>query len=113
MMYINCAHLSPDKVIAAMEEMMQQIEHSGANKRTLVLMNMEATTPAMEVNQKGREIEARSRAIGIPEMPTAIFGFSTPQKVIARTFAMFRKDDTLYIADSEEDAKDWLVNKWG
>jgi hypothetical protein len=44
-------------------------------------------------------------------LPTALYGFSGAQKVAARVFVTLHRDDTLFIADTLEHAKDWLISK--
>jgi len=46
---------------------------------------------------------------GVPELPMALVGPERWQKTISKTFLMFRGEKNIHVADSVEEAKDWLV----
>jgi hypothetical protein len=46
-----------------------------------------------------------------PDTPIRQPGFNGAQKLVARMFVSLRRDDTLFIADTLEHAKEWLISK--
>jgi hypothetical protein len=110
-LYVDCAGQNETSVLAAFDEMLQAVFDRPIPARCLVLLNMKNTPSSLAINNKGREIVEKSKARGVAELPTAIFGFGGAQKMVARMFLAMRRDDTLFIADDEEHAKAWLVSK--
>ena len=110
-LYVDCSNQSESNVLKAFDEMLEAVFASPAPGKCLVLFNMVNIPSSLSINNKGREIVDVAKAKGVPELPTAMFGFSGAQKMVARMFLSLRRDDTLFIADDEERAKDWLVTK--
>jgi hypothetical protein len=109
-LYVNCSGRSSDEMLEAMSEMLGNIEAKPKGELVLVLMNMENTTTSIAVNNKGRQIVQRAKEEGYPEMPTAIYGFTGAQRLVTKMFAQMRRSNTLFVADTLEEARNWLVN---
>jgi hypothetical protein len=110
-LFVDCAGRDEPSVLAAFDEMLQAVFDSPDPTKCLVLFDMSNSPSSLAVNNKGREIVEKAKEKGIPELPTAIFGFGGAQKMVARMFTSLRRDDTLFIADDAQHAKDWLVGK--
>ena len=106
-MFLDCHGRTPEEVVEAMDEMVKAVVVRSRATRDLVLMDMSSTDAAQLITDKGKEITKATK--GLPTLPTAIVGFTGMQKAIGQTFTIFRKPDTLYFADTLEEAKDWLV----
>jgi hypothetical protein len=106
---VDCANQDVNVMLAAMDEMLQVVMARPRGEKVLVLLDMRNTPTSMAVSTKGREIIDVARRNGIGDMPTAIVGFTGAQKVITQMFASLRSPDTLYVAETIEAAKDWLI----
>jgi hypothetical protein len=111
LLYVDCSNQSEANILKAFDEMLEAVFASVEPQKCLVLFNMANSPSSLSINNKGREVVEKASARGVPELPTAIFGFSGAQKLVARMFVSLRRDDTLFIADTEEHAKDWLIAK--
>ena len=109
-LYVNCSGCSSDEMLEAMGEMLENIETRPKGELVRVLMNMENTTTSIAVNNKGRQIVQRAKEEGYPEMPTAIYGFTGAQRLVTKMFAQLRRGNTLFVADTLEEAQNWLAD---
>ena len=109
--FLDCAGREEDDILRGFDEMLETVAQSPEPSRALVVVDMTNTFSSMAVSKKGREIADRGKQMGLGDLPTAIVGFTGVQKTVVRAFAAFRKDNTLYAADSYEDALDWLINR--
>ena len=98
------------------EEYMQAIDEfeaetlsqpPGRKMRVLVEVTGSVLTP--RITERNKEVEQKAREKGIPDSPTALVGLSGFKMAVVQALAFFRPD--LYIAESVEAAKDWLVKQ--
>ena len=98
------------------EEYMQAIDEfeaetlsqpTGRKMRVLVDVTGSVLTP--RITERNKEVEQKARESGIPDSPTALVGLSGFKMAVVQALAFFRPD--LYIAESTEAAKDWLVKQ--
>ncbi len=108
---VKCAEQDEPNILLAFDEMLDTVLASKDPKKALVLVDMTNTFSSMTITKKGREIADRGKRQGLPDLPTAIIGFTGAQKTVAKMFSIIRQDDTLLIADTMEDAKEWLIGK--
>lgn len=95
----------------AFDEMLEAVFASASPEKSLVLFNMTNSPSSLSINNKGRAVVELAKSHGVSELPTALFGFNGAQKLVARMFVSLRRDDTLFIADTLEHAKEWLISK--
>jgi hypothetical protein len=79
----------------------------GHQMRVIVDVTGSVLTP--RITERNKEIEKKARESGIPDSPTAMVGLSGFKMAVVQALAFFRPD--LYIAESVEAAKDWLVKQ--
>jgi hypothetical protein len=79
----------------------------GRKMRVLVDVTGSVLTP--HITERNKEVEQKAREKGIPDSPTALVGLSGFKMAVVQALAFFRPD--LYIAESEEAAKDWLAKQ--
>ena len=79
----------------------------GHQVRALVDVTGSVLTP--RITERNKEIEKKARESGIPDSPTALVGLSGFKMAVVQALSFFRPD--LYIAESLEAAKDWLVKQ--
>jgi hypothetical protein len=100
----NYSGLREDEYIKTMEEVKQILQKEPSNNIVLVMANVSDTHATGKVRDKGKEVaEAMDRFKG---QAYAVIGVSGIMKVIAKTFVR-----SMYFANSEEDAKDYLVKQ--
>lgn len=109
--FLNCAGREEADILRGFDAMLDTVIGSSVPTKALVLVDMSNTFSSMAVSKKGRDIAERGKQAGLPDLPTAIVGFRGIQKTVVRAFVAFRKEDTLYVADSQEDALNWLISK--
>lgn len=73
------------------------------------LVNVTGSVLTPRITERNKEVEKKARESGIPDSPAAMVGSSGFKLVVVQALAFFRPD--LYIADSIEAAKDWLVEQ--
>ena len=108
---LDCAGREEAEILRGFDEMLDTVIASSTPAKSLVLVDMTNTFSSMAVSKKGRDIATRGKQASLPDLPTAIVGFTGVQKTVVRAFASLRKEDTLYVANSREDALNWLISK--
>lgn len=94
------------KAIDAFEaEVMKQPK--GGQMRVMVEVTGSVLTS--RITERNKEVEKKARESGIPDSPTALVGLSGFKLAVVQALSFFRPD--LYIAESAEAAKDWLIKQ--
>ena len=101
---VNAARLGEAEIIAAFEEMKQELfrDRSGP----LLLIDISGIDMTTAVINKAKELTAATKNEGIQDGPNAIVGLTGLQKAVAQLFAR-----GVHFSDSVGEAKDWLVKQ--
>jgi len=101
---VNAARLGEAEIIAALEEMKQELfrDRSGP----LLLIDISGIDMTTAVINKAKELTAATKDAGIPDGPNVIVGLTGLQKAVAQLFAR-----GVHFSDSVGEAKDWLVKQ--
>jgi hypothetical protein len=109
-LYVNYAGIQDEEeYMRAIDEFEAEIlsQPKGHQIRALVDVAGSVLTPS--ITERNKAVEQKARELGIPDSPTAMVGLSGFKMAVVQALAFFRPD--LYIADSVESAKDWLVKQ--
>ena len=101
---VNAARLGEAEIIAAFEEMKQELfrDRSGP----LLLIDISGIDMTTAVINKAKELTAATKDAGIPDGPNVIVGLTGLQKAVAQLFAR-----GVHFSDRVGEAKDWLVKQ--
>lgn len=109
-LYVNYADIQDEEVyMRAIDEFEAEVmkQPKGHQVRVLVDVTNSVLTPG--ITERNKAVEQKARESGLPDSPTALVGLSGFKMAVVQALAFFRPD--LYIADSVEAAKDWLVKQ--
>ena len=101
---VNAARLGEAEIIAALEEMKQELfrDRSGP----LLLIDISGIDMTTAVINKAKELTAATKNEGIQDGPNVIVGLTGLQKAVAQLFAR-----GVHFSDDVGEAKDWLVKQ--
>jgi hypothetical protein len=101
---VNAARLGEAEIIAALEEMKQELfrDRSGP----LLLIDISGIDMTTAVINKAKELTAATKNEGIQDGPNVIVGLTGLQKAVAQLFAR-----GVHFSDNVGEAKDWLVKQ--
>jgi hypothetical protein len=110
---MDCTDAEEAEVLAALDKVERELLAMDKEKKALLLLNMSNVRPSVALTTRGNELVKACKEAGVPDLPTALVGPEGWQKTVTKTYAWFRRDDSLYVADSVEDAKEWLATHAG
>ena len=109
-LYVNYAGIQDEEVyMRAIDEFEAEIMKQPAGHQMRVLVDVTDSVLTPRITERNKEVEDKARESGIPDSPTAMVGLTGFKLAVVQALAFFRPD--LYIADSAEAAKDWLVKQ--
>jgi hypothetical protein len=95
--------------MTAFDEMEKEVVQLPKGSRPLTLINVSNSVLSSTITERGKKFVAAKQAAGIPESPTIIVGVSGFAKAIVQAMQFFRKE--LQMADTMEEAKEWLIKQ--
>jgi hypothetical protein len=103
-LFVSASGLREAEVIAALEEMKQDLfrDRSGP----LLLIDISGIDMTTAVINKAKQLTAATKDAGIQDGPNVIVGLTGLQKAVAQLFAR-----GVHFSDSVGEAKDWLVKQ--
>lgn len=104
MLLVNCARLGEAEIIAAFDEMKDELLKDRAGP--IVLIDVSGIDMTTAVISKAKELTAVTRDAGMKDGPNAIVGLTGLQKAVAQLFGR-----GVHFTDSVEEAKEWLVRE--
>jgi hypothetical protein len=104
MLFVNCARLGETEIVAAFDEMKDELlkERIGP----IVLIDISGIDMTTVLISKAKELTSVTRDAGIKDGPNAIVGLTGLQKAVAQLFGR-----GVHFADSVEEAREWLVKE--
>ena len=110
---VDCQDLNEPEFLQAMDEMYAELLKSPPNGvGVLTLMNPSKTRMTNAMTAKAREVTAALTAQGIQQKPSALVGLNGLLRSIAGLInRRAGTKDNMYYADTEADAKEWLVQQ--
>ena len=95
--------------LRAIEELEAEILKQPKGHRVLTLLDQSGSIATPAITERSKRMIATAKEKGIPDSPTALVGNTGFQKAIIQAMQFFRRD--IYIADSIEAGKDWLIEQ--
>jgi len=103
-LFVNCARSGEAEILAAFEEMKQELLKERTGPMVLIdISDIDMTTALIG---KAKELTAATKDAGIKDGPNAIVGLTGLQKAVAQLFGR-----GVHFADSVGEAKEWLVRE--
>jgi len=104
MLFVNCARLGEAEIVAAFDEMKDELlkERTGP----IVLIDISDIDMTTALIGKAKELTAVTKDAGLKDGPNAIVGLTGLQKAVAQLFGR-----GVHFADSLEEAREWLVKE--
>jgi hypothetical protein len=104
MLFVNCARLGEAEIVAAFDEMKDELLKERIGPMVLIdISDIDMTTVLIS---KAKELTAVTKDAGIKDGPNAIVGLTGLQKAVAQLFGR-----GVHFADSLDEAKEWLVKQ--
>lgn len=95
------------QAIKLIEEVELEILKQPKGQKILTIFNSPNSIVTSAVSERSKKLVANINAQGIPTGPSVIVGSAGFQKAVVQMMQVFMKD--LHLADTIEEAKDWLV----
>ena len=109
-LYVNYAGIqNEEEYMRAIDEFEAEIMKQPKGHQMRVLVDVTGSLLTPRITERNKAVEQKARESGIPDSPTALVGLSGFKMAVVQALAFFRPD--LYIADSVESAKDWLLKQ--
>ena len=105
-LFIGAPGLPEPEVVAALEEMTQEVIREGGSVAPLVLVDISRIEMTTRIITKAKEAAAATKAQGILDGPSAVVGLSKLQKSVAQLFGR-----GVHFVDTVEQGKEWLVKE--
>lgn len=103
-LFLNGKGLAEEENFEAQEELKQELLKDRSSPP--VLVDLSNTVMTQKTSGKSKEVAAATKAIGMPDGPTAVVGLNKLQKAVAQLFGRGS-----HYFDSLDQAKDWLVKE--
>lgn len=100
-----------EQYLKAIDALEAEILRQPAGSLVPLLLDVSNTVLTPKINERSKQMTAVAREKGIPDSPTALVGLSGAQKAVVQLMQFFRQG--LRIANSLEEAKDWLAEQVG
>jgi hypothetical protein len=104
-LFIGAPGLPEPEVVAALEEMTQEVIREGGSVAPLVLVDISRIEMTTRIITKAKEAAA-TKSQGILDGPSAVVGLSKLQKSVAQLFGR-----GVHFVDTVEQGKEWLVKE--
>jgi predicted HAD superfamily phosphohydrolase YqeG len=101
---LNGKGLAEAENFEAQEELKQELLKDRSSPP--VLVDLSNTVMTQKTSGKSKEVAAATKAIGMPDGPTAVVGLNKLQKAVAQLFGRGS-----HYFDSLDQAKEWLVKE--
>lgn len=102
--------LSDEKAyVEAIADVEREILKQPKGRILPLVIDVSNTRVTKAVTERGRQMLETSKAYGIPDSPAVLVGLSGAQKAIVMAIQLIRPD--LHVAESLQEAKDWLVKR--
>lgn len=95
------------KFLELLEDLEVEVLNQPEGQKILLLFNSPNTLVTTKITERGKQITVNAKAKGIPSGPVAIIGSTGFQKAVISALQVFLKD--IHMAESIEEAKDWLA----
>ncbi|MBN2149778.1 MAG: hypothetical protein JW726_20490 [Anaerolineales bacterium] len=95
------------QAIKLIDEVEVEILQQPKGQKVLTIFNSPNSLVTSAVTEHSKKMVANINAQGIPTGPSVIVGSAGFQKAVVQMLQFFMKD--IHLADSIEEAKDWLV----
>jgi hypothetical protein len=107
-LYIDQSNIrEEDKAIKLIDEVEEEILRQPKGHKILTLFYSPNSLATKAITDRSKQLVANINANGIPTGPSAIVGSAGFQKAVVQMLQFFLKD--MHLADSVEEAKDWLA----
>lgn len=103
-LFLNGKGLAEAENFEAQEELKQELLKDRSSPP--VLVDLSNTVMTQKTSSKSKEVAAATKAIGMPDAPTAVVGLNKLQKAVAQLFGRGS-----HYFDSLDQAKEWLVKE--
>jgi len=103
-LFLNVKGLAEAENFEAQEELKQELLKDRSSPP--VLVDLSNTVMTQKTSGKSKEVAAATKAIGMPDGPTAVVGLNKLQKAVAQLFGRGS-----HYFDSLDQAKEWLVKE--
>jgi hypothetical protein len=105
-LFISAPGLPEAEVVAALEEMTQEVIRERGTIAPLVLVDISRIEMTTRIINKAKEAAAATKAQGIADGPSAVVGLSNLQKAVAQLFGR-----GVHFGDTVEECQEWLVKE--
>ena len=103
-LFLNGKGLAEAENFEAQEELKQELLKDRSSPP--VLVDLSNTVMTQKTSGKSKEVAAATKAIGMPDAPTAVVGLNKLQKAVAQLFGRGS-----HYFDSLDQGKEWLVKE--
>jgi len=103
-LFLNGKGLAEEENFKAQDELKQELLKDRSSPP--VLVDLSNTVMTQKTSGKSKEVAAATKAIGMPDGPTAVVGLNKLQKAVAQLFGRGS-----HYFDSLDQAKEWLVKE--
>jgi hypothetical protein len=103
-LFLNGKGLAEAENFEAQEELKKELLKDRSSPP--VLVDLSNTVMTQKTSGKSKEVAAATKAIGMPDGPTAVVGLNKLQKAVAQLFGRGS-----HYFDSLDQAKEWLVKE--
>lgn len=105
-LFVSAPGLPEAEVIAALEEMKQELLRAGGVVAPPVLVDISGIEMTTKVIDKAKESAAATKDRGIADGPSAVAGLSGLQKAVAQLFGR-----GVHFGNTVEECREWLVKE--
>jgi hypothetical protein len=98
-----------EEYLRAFDEMEEEVRAHSEGRRVPAIVDVTDSVLSTAITERARAMMAALKEEGIPDSPTAMVGMTGLQKAVVHALQFFRRD--IYVAESIEDAKEWLVKQ--
>ncbi len=95
--------------LKVIEELEAEILKLPKGQKILMLIDQTGSIASLAITDRSKRMMDTAKENGIPDSPTALVGNTGFSKAIVQALQFFRRD--LHMADSIEDAKEWLIKQ--
>jgi hypothetical protein len=96
-----------EEYLATVDEFEAEVLSYPQGKMMRAIIDVTDSMLTRRISERNKAVATKAKEMGIPDSPTAMVGLEGFKMAVAQALAFFRPD--LYIAQSRQDALDWLL----
>jgi len=96
-----------DEYLSIVDKFETEVLAYPQGKMMRAMIDVTGSILTRRISDRNKQVATQAKEMGIPDSPTAMVGLEGFKLAVAQALAFFRPD--LYIAQSRQDALDWLL----